>query len=88
MILDEATSALDSASEDYIKNAINTLKQRYITVIIIAHRLSTIMGADKIIVLEKGMVTEEGSHKELIKLGQKYYQMWQRQFPVLERLNN
>ena len=65
MILDEATSALDTESERLVQNALeNMMKNR--TSIIIAHRLSTIQNADKIIVMSKGEIAEQGTHNELI----------------------
>ena len=74
LILDEATSALDSESERYIQESIDALKGK-MTVVIIAHRLSTIRNADKIIVLDKGKVKEEGSFEELISTNSSFRQM-------------
>ncbi len=80
LIFDEATSALDSLTEEQITETvkeISALKQQ-ITVLI-AHRLSTIMHADTIYVLEKGKITEQGSHNELIDKKGLYYAMWRQQ---------
>lgn len=68
LILDEATSALDSESERYIQKSIHALKGS-VTVLIIAHRLSTIREADRIYVLEKGRIVEEGTYEELNRDG-------------------
>jgi len=83
LILDEATSSLDSASEQYVQQTINYLREENKTVILIAHRLSTVFKADKICVLEKGELIEEGTHEELINQGSHYLQLWQNQFPFL-----
>jgi ABC-type multidrug transport system fused ATPase/permease subunit len=65
LILDEATSSLDSESEKIIQNSINRIHEKY-TIIAIAHRLSTIENADRILVVEKGEIAEEGTHGELL----------------------
>lgn len=83
LILDEATSSLDSASEGYVQNALNLLQEQGKTVIIIAHRLSTVYQADKICVLEKGKLVEEGDHYTLLEQKQHYYELWRKQFPML-----
>jgi len=83
LILDEATSSLDSASEQYVQDAVNYLREQGKTVILIAHRLSTVFMADKICVLEKGRLVEEGTHVELVKQESHYYRLWQNQFPFL-----
>ena len=70
MLLDEATSALDNESEKVVQAALDDLmaKQKR-TTITIAHRLSTIRGADKIAVVNKGVVAEQGTHEELLQIG-------------------
>ncbi|MDT4873059.1 putative multidrug resistance ABC transporter ATP-binding/permease protein YheH [compost metagenome] len=65
LILDEATSSIDSESEELIQNAIGKIMKNR-TSIIIAHRLSTVQNVDKIIVLEKGEIKEEGNHDSLM----------------------
>ena len=82
LILDEATSALDSASERYVERALERLKAEGKTVIAIAHRLSTIMRADRILVLDGGVVVEDGSHRELMQQEGHYFEMWKDQFPI------
>ena len=73
ILLDEATSALDAESEHQVQQALDTLiESSQQTVIVIAHRLSTIRNADKIIVMRKGEVIEQGSHDELISLNGSY----------------
>jgi subfamily B ATP-binding cassette protein MsbA len=71
LILDEATSALDTESERLVQDAINNLmKDR--TALVVAHRLSTIARADRIVVLEDGRLTEQGTHDELMRLNKRY----------------
>ncbi len=80
LIFDEATSALDSITEQDITNTIRDIsKSRDQVTILIAHRLSTIMHADNIYVLEKGKVSETGSHDELLQQKGLYYAMWRQQ---------
>ena len=77
---DEATSALDSSTEKEIqKNLENVSKGK--TTLIVAHRLSTAANADNIIVLDKGIITEEGTHKSLLLKKGKYFEMWEKQKP-------
>ena len=78
LVLDEATSALDSESEALIQDAlVKLMKGR--TSIVVAHRLSTIASLDRIIVLENGKITEQGTHKQLIKKHGAYQHLWSRQ---------
>jgi len=84
LILDEATSSLDSISENLISDALNNIMKGR-TSIVIAHRLSTVIAADKIMVIEKGIITAEGSHQELITKSEKYKELYETQFrKVLE----
>lgn len=72
LILDEATSSIDSQSEQMIQFAIDKITQNR-TSIVIAHRLATIKNADKIIVLDKGKIVEQGTHKELLLIADGFY---------------
>lgn len=79
LILDEATSALDNQAESHIQKAMEeVMKGR--TTIVIAHRLSTIESADQIVVMEEGRILERGSHADLLALGQRYAQLYNRNF--------
>lgn len=78
LILDEATSALDSESEIYIQDALWKLMEGR-TAVVIAHRLSTIQKMDRIIVMDKGKVVEQGTHKELIHQNGIYASLWSHQ---------
>ena len=72
LILDEATSSIDTYSEELIQKATETITKGR-TSIVIAHRLATIINADKIIVMDKGQIVEEGTHQELITKSEGYY---------------
>ncbi len=76
MVFDEATSSLDSHSEKIILKAIREISHQQ-TTLVIAHRLSTIMDADRIIVLDKGRVAEQGGHAELLAKGGLYAHLWE-----------
>jgi ABC-type multidrug transport system fused ATPase/permease subunit len=81
LILDEATSSLDSESEAQIQDGLRSLR-RGRTTFVIAHRLSTIVTADQILVLESGEIVERGTHRELLALGGRYRQLYDRQYNV------
>ena len=72
LVLDEATSSVDSYSEEIIQNAIDTLTQGK-TSIVIAHRLATVKNADRIVVMDKGVIVEQGTHKGLLKVPNGFY---------------
>jgi ATP-binding cassette subfamily B protein len=79
LLLDEATSNIDSESEALIKDALEIVL-RHRTALVIAHRLSTIQNMDKILVLHKGILKEEGNHQELLKKRGLYYKLYLLQF--------
>ena len=85
LVLDEATSSLDSLSEALIQEALQRVMQGR-TSLVIAHRLSTILAADKILVMEKGQLVEQGTHHELLAQGGLYATLYETQFRPAEDL--
>jgi ATP-binding cassette subfamily B protein len=84
LVLDEATANIDSETEALIQDSLERLTARR-TSIIIAHRLATVRGADRIIVLHRGEIVEQGSHEELLALRGRYFRLWllqQREVPA------
>jgi subfamily B ATP-binding cassette protein MsbA len=79
LILDEATSSLDSESEAMIQDGLRSLRKGR-TTFVIAHRLSTIRSADQILVLEAGEIVERGTHQQLLELGGRYKQLYDKQY--------
>lgn len=79
LILDEATSALDTATEQYIQDSLNKLAEGR-TTLIIAHRLATIKNADRILVVSKEGIQEDGTHEELLSLNGQYAELHEAQF--------
>jgi len=77
ILFDEATSALDNETQESINQAIENLKGEY-TILIIAHRLSTVIDCDKIFVVDKGKITDSGSHKELLKNSNSYKSLYEK----------
>jgi ABC-type multidrug transport system fused ATPase/permease subunit len=78
LILDEATSQLDSEAERIVQDALDKLIQGR-TVFVIAHRLSTVMNAHRIIVLDRGIIIEQGAHSELVNSNGLYKRLYQMQ---------
>ena len=83
LILDEATSALDSESEALVQTALQNL-MRDRTVFVIAHRLSTVRRADRIVVLENGIIADQGSHEDLLSRLGTYRRLYELQFADIE----
>lgn len=83
LILDEATSSLDSESEKLVQEALENLMSGR-TTIVIAHRLSTIRNADQIIVIDKGIISESGTHQELVNLNGLYHKLNKTQFEIFD----
>ena len=83
LILDEATSALDSESERIVQQALENLMENR-TSIVIAHRLSTVIGADRILVMEKGRIVAQGRHQSLLETSPLYAKLYEMQFSVKE----
>ena len=78
-MLDEATSALDAQSEKLVTDALARLAQGR-TTIVIAHRLATILQADKIVVMDKGRIVDQGRHADLLARGGLYADLYRLQF--------
>ena len=85
LLLDEATSALDAESERLVQIALERLMQGR-TTLVIAHRLATIRDADRILVLEKGRLIDQGTHDELVRKGGRYADLAKLQFRLNEPL--
>jgi len=84
LILDEATSSIDTSTELLIQNAISKITEGR-TSIIIAHRLSTIQNADNIIVMDQGEIAEQGTHRELLKQGGIYKELYNHQLDTTSK---
>jgi ABC-type multidrug transport system fused ATPase/permease subunit len=82
LVLDEATSNIDSETERLIQDALENLVRNR-TSIVVAHRLSTVRNADKIIVIDKGTIAEEGDHASLIGRKGLYYELYKLQFETV-----
>ena len=78
LVLDEATASLDSETESLIQSSLDDIMADK-TVLVVAHRLSTLAHLDRIVVLDKGQIVEDGSHLQLLQRQGLYYRLWQRQ---------
>ena len=80
LVLDEATSALDNESEKIVQAALDAMQEKKPrTTLVVAHRLETVKKCDKIVVLDRGGVKEQGSHAELLKQKGLYHTLWSKQ---------
>ena len=75
LVLDEATSSLDSVSERVVQKALETV-MRGRTTVVIAHRLSTIKNADRIVILDKGKISDVGTHEQLMSRNETYIKLY------------
>lgn len=75
ILFDEATSSLDNETQKSIQEAINNMKNKY-TILIIAHRLSTVINSDRILLVEEGKISIEGTHKELLEKSKTYNKLY------------
>ena len=75
ILFDEATSALDNETQKNIQDAINNMKNKY-TILIVAHRLSTVINSDRILLVEDGKISAEGTHKELLEQSPTYNKLY------------
>jgi ATP-binding cassette subfamily B protein len=83
LLLDEATSALDAESEEAVQRGLRQAMEGR-TVLVIAHRLATVQEADRILVLDRGRIVEQGSHRALMGSGGRYRELCERQLIKVE----
>lgn len=88
LLFDEATSSLDSKTEQSIQETLGQVARHY-TTLVIAHRLSTVVDADRILVMERGRIVEQGTHRQLLAAKGLYQEMWrlqqeERELPLQE----
>ena len=86
MILDEATSNIDTETEQLIQDSLYKM-MNIGTMLVVAHRLSTIQHVDKIIVLSKGEIIEQGNHQELLRNKNHYYNLYRLQYQDQQKMN-